>query len=86
MKKLEKLKLHQLNQVEMDARSMNMIRGGNNCGCGCNPAPKSSNFDANWAKNLYTPDSSGGSIVCSWEGGYSSGDVVIYGGSKKPGM
>lgn len=39
MKKLEKLKLHQLNQVEMDARSMNMIRGGNNCGCGCNPAP-----------------------------------------------
>lgn len=83
MKKLEKLKLHQLNQVEMDARSMNMIRGGNNCGCGCGSNSKSDNFDANWARNLY---SSGGSVVCSWEGGYNSSGVIVYGGSKKPGM
>lgn len=84
MKKLKKLNLHQLNQVEMDNRTMNMIRGGNNCGCGCSPADKETNFDANWSKDLYSP---GGSVVCSWEGGYNSTDgVIVYGGSKMPGM
>lgn len=80
MKKLEKLNLHQLNQVEMNDRTMNMVRGGNTCGCGCNTVSKAENYEANWDKNLYSP---GGSIICSWDG---SGDVSIYSSNKKPGM
>lgn len=83
MKKLGKLNLHQLNQVEMDDRTMNMVRGGNNCGCGCNSNSKDANYQANRSRNLYSDSN----IMCSWEGGYNSTEgVVVYGGSKMPGM
>ena len=80
MKALKKLKLNQLNDAEMEDRAMNMLRGGNTCGCGCNAASTDTNYSANWDGNKYSP---GGNIHCSWPG---SGDVIVYGGSKAPGM
>ena len=35
MKKLAKISLAQLYKNDMAAREMNMLRGGNNCGCRC---------------------------------------------------
>ena len=82
MKKLNKIKLNQLNHAEMEDRAMNMLRGGNTCGCGCNgPSSKEKNYSSNWDGNLYSPD---GSIICSWPG--TGGGIVVYGGSKAPGM
>lgn len=78
MKKLTKISLGQLHKDDMAAREMNMLRGGNNCGCHCSgPSPKEANYSANW-KDDYV---AGGSIVCSWEG---SGAVTVYGGSTVP--
>ena len=60
---------------------MNMLRGGNTCGCGCDgPSGDEDNYSSNWDGNLYSP---GGNQHCSWPG---SGDVTVYGGSKAPGM
>lgn len=36
MKKLSKIKLTNLSQEDLADREMNALRGGNNCGCGCN--------------------------------------------------
>lgn len=81
MKTLKKIKLTQLSTASLEERTMNQIRGGNNCGCGCNEeATKASNYNFNWSGNMY---STGGNIICSWEG---SGSVNVYGGSKAPGM
>lgn len=78
MKKLSKISLGKLYQDDMAAREMNMLRGGNNCGCGCNgPSSKEDNYTANWSRNIVAGDS----VVCSWEG---SGDVTVYGGSTVP--
>ena len=35
IKKLSRISLGKLYQDDMAAREMNMLRGGNNCGCGC---------------------------------------------------
>lgn len=85
LKSLKKLKLNQLNHAEMEDRTMNMLRGGNTCGCGCNyeqdgGSSKADNYNSNWDGNQYSP---GGSIICSWPG---DGGVTVYGGSKAPGM
>ena len=83
MKKLSKIKLTNLSQEDLADREMNALRGGNNCGCGCNnggPSSKHNVADYNWNGNLYSP---GGNDYCSWEG---SGVVTVYGGSKAPGM
>lgn len=78
MKKLTKISLGQLHKDDMAAREMNMLRGGNNCGCGCKgPSSKEDNYSANWKKE-YVPSNS---VVCSWEG---SGAVTVYGGSTVP--
>lgn len=78
MKKLTKISLGQLHKDDMAAREMNMLRGGNNCGCGCEgSSSKSANYSANW-KQDYVADNS---KVCSWEG---SGEVTVYGGSTVP--
>lgn len=68
-----------LYQDDMAAREMNMLRGGNNCGCSCSNSliSKSSTYDANWTCNFV----GNGSEVCSWEG---SGDVTVYGGNIVP--
>lgn len=80
LKSLKRLKLNQLNHAEMEDRAMNMLRGGNTCGCGCHTTSADSNYNANWDGNKYSP---GGNKYCSWPG---SGDVIVYGGSKAPGM
>ena len=36
MKTLSRLKLNKLNAYELEQRQMNALRGGYNCGCGCN--------------------------------------------------
>lgn len=78
MKRLTKISLGQLHKDDMAAREMNMLRGGNNCGCGCaDISPTSENYSANWNNNV-VPDNS---KICSWEG---SGGVTVYGGSKVP--
>jgi len=78
MKKLTKISLGQLHKDDMAAREMDMLRGGNNCGCGCaGPSGKSANYSANWEDNYV----GGNSIVCSWEGG---GSLCIYGGNRVP--
>ena len=81
MQTLKKLKLTSLSAANLAEREMNRIRGGNNCGCGCNgSSSKADNYSDNWSGNKY---SLGGSIICNWEG---SGGVTVYGGSKAPGM
>lgn len=78
MKKLSKISLGKLYQDDMVAREMNMLRGGNNCGCGCGgSSSKEDNYSANWANDFVANNS----VVCSWEG---SGDVTVYGGSTVP--
>ena len=79
IKKLSRISLGKLYQDDMAAREMNMLRGGNNCGCSCSNSliSKSSTYDANWACNFVD----NGSEVCSWEG---SGDVTVYGGNIVP--
>ncbi|MDE5760895.1 MAG: TIGR04149 family rSAM-modified RiPP [Bacteroides sp.] len=79
MRKLKKISLSRLYKDDMAAREMNMLRGGNNCGCSCNngPSSKEANYSANWERNIVTDNS----VVCSWEG---SGEVTVYGGSIVP--
>lgn len=82
MKKLSKIKLNQLGRDDMNDREMNMLRGGNNCGCDCGTLEyattwsKSSSYEVSW-----TGSDSGdsGNDVCSWEG-----TGCVYGGSTIP--
>ena len=80
MKKLTKISLAQLYKNDMAAREMNMLRGGNNCGCGCLQQGtnfKSNIYESNWEYNIIENESD----VCSWEG---SGEVTVYGGNIVP--
>ena len=81
MKKLSKISLGKLYQDDMAAREMNMLRGGNNCGCGCYSSSgglsKAATYDSNWENNEIDRDST----ICSWEG---SGEVTVYVGSTVP--
>ena len=81
MKKLSKISLVQLYKNDIAAREMNMLRGGNNCGCGCYSSSggltKSATYEVNWQNNKIDDDSR----MCSWEG---SGEVTVYGGSTVP--
>ena len=77
IKKLSRISLGKLYQDDMAAREMNMLRGGNNCGCGCFSQGtnfKSNIYETNWEHNDIDNDSE----TCSWEG---SGDVTVYGGN-----
>lgn len=50
MKTLKKIKLHNIAQENLADREMNILRGGNNCNCGCDnggPSSKSDVFDFN---------------------------------------
>lgn len=78
MKKISKLSLARLGKEDLTDREMSQVRGGNNCGCGCQTSSKEANYSANWTNNLY---SGGGNIICSWEG-----TGFVYGGSKAPYM
>ena len=80
MKKLSKISLGKLYQDDMTAREMNMLRGGNNCGCGClqlGTFHKSNHYELNWEDEIIDNDSE----HCSWEG---SGEVSVYGGNIVP--
>ena len=77
MKKLAKISLGQLYKDDMAAREMNMLRGGNNCGCGCLSQGtnfKSNIYESNWEFCIIENDSD----ICSWEG---NGEITVYGGS-----
>lgn len=82
MKKLSRIKLNSLSQADLADREMNALRGGTNCGCGCDRVAKAVNHSANEDGDYHSP---GGNIVCTWTG-YSSTEVPVYGGSKAPGM
>lgn len=80
MKKLTKISLGKLYQDDMATREMNMLRGGNNCGCNCDglgSAATENLYSCAWATNSIDD----GSHRCSWEG---SGGVTVYGGSTVP--
>lgn len=67
MKVLSRLKLTQLNAEELAQRQLNALRGGYNCGCGCNyqdcgGSSQGENYNANVA-NGYT-ESGGGNVAC----------------------
>ncbi|MBC5643432.1 TIGR04149 family rSAM-modified RiPP [Parabacteroides segnis] len=67
MKTLSRLKLNQLNAEELEQRQMNALRGGYNCGCGCNyvglgGSSQGDNYNAN-VSNGYT-QSYGGNVAC----------------------
>lgn len=67
MKLLGRLKLNQLNAEELKQRQMNALRGGYNCGCGCNyvfegGSSNLDNYNANVA-NEYS-QSGGGNYMC----------------------
>ena len=67
MKTLSRLKLNQLNAEELEQRQMNALRGGYNCGCGCNYIetggyPIGESYNSNLS-NGYT-QSYGGNVAC----------------------
>lgn len=45
MKTLKKIKLHNIAQENLADREMNILRGGNNCNCGCDNGGPSSKSD-----------------------------------------
>lgn len=59
MKKLSKIKLNQLANVDLNLHEMDILRGGGthrNCCCGCNgPYSSSDNSSANNARGLSSP-------------------------------
>lgn len=56
MKKLGKIKLNQLNEVDVNEKEMNRLIGGRNCcTCGCNTSPSTDNNLANYDGNLVSP-------------------------------
>lgn len=56
MKKLLKIKLNQLNKVELSERELNRLLGGENCcTCGCVTSSSVDNNNANYNGNLYSP-------------------------------
>lgn len=59
MKTLRKLKLAELNKVEMEKQELNKLRGGGCCICRCGPDDYSestlSNAGANNSGNLFSP-------------------------------
>ncbi|MDR0835307.1 MAG: TIGR04149 family rSAM-modified RiPP [Tannerella sp.] len=71
MKKLSMLKLNQLSKAELEKREMNLLMGGECCGCGCNG---SSSTSANYTANYYAgySQSDGGNKVCANWGDSSS--------------
>lgn len=78
MKKLTKINLAKLYKDDMAGREMNMLRGGNNCGCYCGDSiSREYNYSTNWSSNTVA----GNSNYCSWEG---SGTVTVYGGNIVP--
>lgn len=64
--KLKKLKLTQLNNVELRENEMKHLIGAESCGCGCNGSSSAqSNATANWNKGY--SESAGGNHYCaSW--------------------
>lgn len=64
--KLKKLKLTQLNNVELREDEMKHLIGAESCGCGCNGSSSAqSNATFNW--NAGYSQSSGGNNYCaSW--------------------
>jgi natural product precursor len=68
MKKLSKLKLNVLSDINMRNREMNLVRGGNAsdcCGCGCNGS--SSTYQNGNANSSYGYGQSyGGNKVCAY--------------------
>ena len=80
MKKLAKISLGQLYKDDMAAREMNMLRGGNNCGCNCSnlgPGATENLYSFAWENNSIDD----GSHICSWEG---NGEITVYGGNTVP--
>ena len=63
MKKLNSIKLAQLNEQKLSKREMNRLAGGapgDCCLCGCQgPSSSFDNKNANIAGGLYTPNSGG---------------------------
>ena len=56
MKKLGKIKLNQLNEVEVNEKEMNRLIGGRNCcACGCETSDSVANNLANYDGNLMSP-------------------------------
>lgn len=66
MKTLSKLKLTQINHVELREKEMNQLKGGESCGCGCHYTSSDfTNGNTNW--NYGYSQSSGGNKQCaSW--------------------
>ncbi|MDR2407837.1 MAG: TIGR04149 family rSAM-modified RiPP [Bacteroidales bacterium] len=56
MKRIKKLKLTQLSEVELEKKELNKLRGGNCCGCENIGA-----ISGNWT-NDYLPDSGGAGV------------------------
>ena len=68
MKTLNRLKLSQLNDAELEQRQMDALRGGYNCGCGCNSWNETGvgTVSENYRANLKVGygQSYGGNVVC----------------------
>ncbi|MDR2653467.1 MAG: TIGR04149 family rSAM-modified RiPP [Prevotellaceae bacterium] len=74
MKKLNKIKLNNLSQTEIEKRQMNIIRGGNFCSCSCmGPSSTSDNMNANYGGGY---SSTGGcNQHVNWDGKYIYCDI-----------
>lgn len=65
MKKLQRLKLTQVNNVKLRQDEMTHLIGAQSCGCGCNgPSATYENANANW--NAGYSQSGGGNKVCGY--------------------
>lgn len=62
MKLLDRLKINQLNVEELEQKQMNALKGGYNCGCGCNYVGNGgSSMGSNYGANVsYSYSQSGG--------------------------
>ena len=80
MKSLKKLRLVDMNKDELQKKSMNELRGGNDgtpCGCGCwGSSSSSDNFSANYSHGYGSSGNGNGNCGCicgGSENGYDGG-------------
>lgn len=72
--KLSKLKLTQLNNVELRKKEMGHLIGGQTCGCGCHGSSSTdANYSANWYAD-YSTSIGGGNKRCATTGDVYSHD------------
>ena len=82
MKTLSKIKLNQFSKAELEQRSLNILRGGRNCGCSCSGGCGCPCDCSDWGgqaeqamSNNYTPMRADRSVDTDFSNARDSGNV-----------